>query len=228
MLALAGLFASITFTSLAQSNLVDVIYLKNGSIIRGIVVEQVPGQAIKLQTGDGNLFVFEAEEILKMTREAATTVAPQRLDNQNVQSQLNMASNAENDGKQRDEWGNTYQHNLEVANLKRMQGAIIVGVGGLLFAGGATLVTIGATAKDLNSRDEQGYYFWGGVSGILSLPLLITGAVQLTKSGVYRRRAQNMSGGSARLSPVLIGTQQYSGALVRSGSAVGLTLTYRF
>ena len=49
----------------------DVIYLKNGSIIRGIIVEQIPNESIKIETRDGNLFVYKPEEVSKITKESA-------------------------------------------------------------------------------------------------------------------------------------------------------------
>ena len=62
-----SLFSSI---ALAQNtNLQDVIYLQNGSVIRGTVIEQVPGELIKIETRDGNVFVYKMEEVSKMTRE---------------------------------------------------------------------------------------------------------------------------------------------------------------
>lgn len=53
----------------AQGNMRDVVYLKNGGMVKGIIVEQVPGVSIKLQTSDGSLFVYKFEEIEKMTKE---------------------------------------------------------------------------------------------------------------------------------------------------------------
>lgn len=47
----------------------DVVYLKNGSIIRGVVIEQVPNVSLKIQTVDGNVFVFKMDEVLKITKE---------------------------------------------------------------------------------------------------------------------------------------------------------------
>lgn len=52
-----------------KNNLVDVVYLKNGSILRGIIIEQVPNESIKLQTADGNIFVYQTSEIEKITKE---------------------------------------------------------------------------------------------------------------------------------------------------------------
>jgi hypothetical protein len=62
-------FALICFSSFGQNNMEDVVYLKNGSIIRGIIIEQVPNQNIKIQTKDRNVFVFKYDEIEKMTKE---------------------------------------------------------------------------------------------------------------------------------------------------------------
>ena len=60
----------LTISSLfAQSNLEDVVYLKNGSIIHGTIVEQVPNQSIKIKTKDGNIFAYKLEEVEKMTKE---------------------------------------------------------------------------------------------------------------------------------------------------------------
>lgn len=55
--------------SFSQTNHQDVVYLKNGSIIRGIIVEQVPNQSIKIETADRNVFVFLMEDIEKITKE---------------------------------------------------------------------------------------------------------------------------------------------------------------
>ena len=61
----------------AQRNVLqDVVYLKNGSIIRGLIVEQVPNESIKLQTNDGNIFVYNLDEVQKMTKEAGYAQRP--------------------------------------------------------------------------------------------------------------------------------------------------------
>lgn len=53
----------------AQNNMEDVVYLKNESVIRGIIIEQVPNVSVKIQTKDGSIFVFKYDEILKITKE---------------------------------------------------------------------------------------------------------------------------------------------------------------
>ena len=66
----------------AQNNFEDVVYLKNGSIIRGTIIEQVPNESLKIETADGSIFVFKISEVEKMTKERVdapqqgTTVPP--------------------------------------------------------------------------------------------------------------------------------------------------------
>ena len=54
----------------SQENFQDVVYLKNGSIIHGLIIEQVPNKSIKIQTTDKNIFVYQMDEIEKLTKEA--------------------------------------------------------------------------------------------------------------------------------------------------------------
>lgn len=46
----------------------DIIYLKNGSIIKGVVIEQVINDYIKIESGD-NLFVYKFDEVLRIEKE---------------------------------------------------------------------------------------------------------------------------------------------------------------
>ena len=63
------LFAFITTMAFGQNNYQDVVYLKNGSIIRGVIIEQVPNKSIKIETADRNVFVYQMDEIEKLTKE---------------------------------------------------------------------------------------------------------------------------------------------------------------
>jgi len=62
-------FIAISSMAIAQNNLQDVIYLKNRSIIRGIIIEQVPNTSVKIITADKNVFTFSMNEIEKFTKE---------------------------------------------------------------------------------------------------------------------------------------------------------------
>ena len=65
-------------SAIAQSNYEDVVYLKNGSIIRGIITEQIPNESVKIQTKDKNVFVYKMDEISKITKEEIVKPAPER------------------------------------------------------------------------------------------------------------------------------------------------------
>ncbi|RPI19118.1 MAG: hypothetical protein EHM58_02795 [Ignavibacteriae bacterium] len=47
----------------------DVVYLKDGSIIHGTIIEQVPNVSVKIKTKDGNVFAYKYEDIQKFTKE---------------------------------------------------------------------------------------------------------------------------------------------------------------
>jgi len=56
----------------SQTRLQDVVYLKNGSIIHGTIIEQVLNKSIKIQTKDGNIFVYNFEEVEKITKDTSS------------------------------------------------------------------------------------------------------------------------------------------------------------
>jgi len=72
MKKIAAVLFCILFTSMAlsQQEYEEVVYLKNGSIIKGTIIEQVPDVSIKIQTKDGNIFVYKMEEIDRITKES--------------------------------------------------------------------------------------------------------------------------------------------------------------
>lgn len=63
------LCAFCTINTFAQDNITDVIYLTDGNSIRGIIIEYIPGNIVKLKANDGNVLVYSFEEISKITRE---------------------------------------------------------------------------------------------------------------------------------------------------------------
>jgi hypothetical protein len=77
-------FAVVTFTVTilvvvvlpvsAQQMLEDVIYLKNGDVIRGTLIAQVIGQSITIQTSGGSEFTYTMDQITKIAKEPVTTM----------------------------------------------------------------------------------------------------------------------------------------------------------
>jgi hypothetical protein len=47
----------------------DVVETSDGSVWKGVVVEQVPGQTYKLVTSDGSIHVIKAADVTKMTKQ---------------------------------------------------------------------------------------------------------------------------------------------------------------
>jgi hypothetical protein len=65
-----SLLVSLALLSTASADeWIDVVYLKNGGVVRGVIVEQVPGKSIKIETRDGNVLIFKMEEVDKLVRE---------------------------------------------------------------------------------------------------------------------------------------------------------------
>lgn len=68
LLLLLTLLMGFSIHSIAQ-NYTEAVYLKNGSIIRGLIIEEVPNSSLKIQTSDGNIFSYTMDEIQKITKE---------------------------------------------------------------------------------------------------------------------------------------------------------------
>jgi hypothetical protein len=48
---------------------IDVVYLKNGDVRKGVIVENVPNDYIKIETADGSVFTIKYADIEKMVKE---------------------------------------------------------------------------------------------------------------------------------------------------------------
>ena len=42
----------VMFAQINYANYQDVVYLKNGNVIRGIILEQVPNESLKIETNE--------------------------------------------------------------------------------------------------------------------------------------------------------------------------------
>lgn len=51
----------------------EVVYLKNGKVLRGLIIELVPDESLKIQTVDGSIFAYAMTEVVKITKEAPVT-----------------------------------------------------------------------------------------------------------------------------------------------------------
>ena len=71
VLLLTGL---VTHSPLFAQKIEDVIHLKNGETVRGTIIEQNPGESLKIQTADGSVFEFTIYEIAEISREPVMKV----------------------------------------------------------------------------------------------------------------------------------------------------------
>ena len=56
-------------SALFSKEYIDVVHLKNGSIIKGIIIEQIPNKTIKIETSGGSIFVYQMDEVIKIVKE---------------------------------------------------------------------------------------------------------------------------------------------------------------
>lgn len=63
---------TIYIASFSQSSK-ETVYLKNGSVITGTIIEEIPDSTIKIKTNDNNIFIFKINEIKRITKEEIIT-----------------------------------------------------------------------------------------------------------------------------------------------------------
>ncbi|MDL2323166.1 hypothetical protein LJC52_04175 [Bacteroidales bacterium OttesenSCG-928-A17] len=78
IIVLSCMLVFFTFSAFTQGNMQDVIYLKNGGVIRGIIIEQVPNKSFKIQTADESIFVFSIDEVDKIAKEISKNNVEQK------------------------------------------------------------------------------------------------------------------------------------------------------
>ena len=66
-----GIFlaATVATAPLLAQKMEDVVRLRDGSVIRGTIIEQIPGESLKIQTQNGRVFVYTEGEIAELSRE---------------------------------------------------------------------------------------------------------------------------------------------------------------
>lgn len=77
-LTLYFLFIAIISQAHGSDSTEDVVYLKDGSVVRGQIVEQVPGDYVRMQTIGGSVFVFEVSEIANIKKEPQMPIAKKK------------------------------------------------------------------------------------------------------------------------------------------------------
>lgn len=63
------LLVAFSIEVMAQSVTRDVVTLKNGSVVKGSIIEMKPNESVKVSTSDGSIFVYNMSEIEQITKE---------------------------------------------------------------------------------------------------------------------------------------------------------------
>ena len=72
MRSTVGIVAAVLFLAsccVAQESDTDVVYLKNGGVMHGVIIEMIPNKSVKLRSNDGNVYVFTMDEIERIAKE---------------------------------------------------------------------------------------------------------------------------------------------------------------
>ncbi|MDB5228662.1 MAG: hypothetical protein JWN78_2855 [Bacteroidota bacterium] len=152
------LFTILCISAYSQKNLEEVVYLKNGSIIRGTIIEQIPNETLKIQTRDGSVFVYKFDEIIKITKEPPVKSATGDVQNVLLQDKMKRA---------------------------KTTGIALIATAGALIVAGGTSFGIGRR-KEVSSFGDGGSLRGPAVvSGIAlmsaSVAFLIAGPIELAK-----------------------------------------------
>ncbi len=140
----------IATSAFAQTQtMVDVVYCKNGSVIKGTIIEQTPNQSLKIQTLDGNVFVYAMEDVEKITKE-------QRIEQTTTQT------NVQNETSTLGNYDICFKAEQDAGMFYKNKGAYRGGIWAttLLFTPLGLIPTIAAVASDLspaqlNMHDTQ-------------------------------------------------------------------------
>lgn len=108
-----------------SGDLQDVVYLKNGSIIRGTLLSSNASEFVKIETLGGNIFVFTQQEIKQITQEETVSVRPVRAPKKNGYSNTTEFGFLVGQGT----WNTEAAFNLSVINGYRLNQYVTVGVG---------------------------------------------------------------------------------------------------
>lgn len=155
---------AITFFALASyaqsSNYEDVVYLKNGSIYRGMIIEQVPNKSLKIQSQDRNVFAVDLSDVEKITKEEKPNNFYRNRHFENRMDEKPQLDDAKSERKRKPtKLGGFYLNwGLGVAGTSQNQGAAFeMGLGGKIFS---------PKVKETNKKVSVGADVFGFIGGI--------------------------------------------------------------
>ena len=148
----------------------DIVYLKNGSVIKGMILEMIPEKTIKIQTADGNIFVYNMSEVEKVGKEAAAAPAP-----------------ATETNPPAERTGNEGQRNYESQRGMQGQNSTGEGAGPMFSIYGGVSLPMGDFAKKLDDPDNTGSFGGAKTGWSAGIQFVTGGSVGLIIDGNYNQ-----------------------------------------
>ncbi|MBA3899832.1 MAG: hypothetical protein H0X62_06420 [Bacteroidetes bacterium] len=152
-------------TTLAQTSQQDVLYLKNGSIIRGNITEVIPSQSVKIEVMGNNVFVYSMDDVEKMAKENVANT--DKIDNR-IQSKVyyNVITPGLLIGE--NSHGLQIDPSLQIINGYRFSRLLSLGLGiGIEGISGYTILPIFLESRGfLFDKPSTPFYFVGAGYGI--------------------------------------------------------------
>ena len=142
----------------AQVNYEEVLHLKNGSIIRGVIIEQIPNQQVKIKTRDGSVFVYPYSDIEKISKE-----------------EVKINSNPNYSSKQ----------SIDQYKKYKTKGFSSTIIGVTFFSVGLPLMI---KRNDFSGGIPIGRFIPGVILTATSIPLMIIGPINISKYTTYRKK----------------------------------------
>ena len=69
VLLIAFAISCVAVTKVSAGQMEDVVYLENGGIVRGTILEQIPDKSLKIKRRDGKEFKYRMRDIVRIARE---------------------------------------------------------------------------------------------------------------------------------------------------------------
>ena len=173
----------------AQSSLQDVVSLKNGSVIRGEIVEMVSGETVKIITADGSVFVYPFADVEKFSKEEQISST----------QMLNSAYDVE----KKSPWMSGFL-SLCVPGLGQFYNGdmkdgwndLATSFGGYLgMSLGAYMVSWGATAEQVHGEPNYGLVLTGAVIMYTGLGVIIVNSIHSMRNAVKSSKRINAENG---------------------------------
>ena len=198
-------------TKVSARQMEDVVYLENGGIVRGTILEQIPDKSLKIKRRDGKEFKYRMRDVVRISRESVLG-SRTFIQKKNPMVALGLSFPIVGSGQ---------FYNGEYTKGAVQMGAAIVGLGLILGAGGDN---VDSPEGNLDADDDD----WRSIPGYV---LFVGGAVwSLIDAPMSANRINRQNQGVSYGHMIeLVGNRATVGIdPVRSRKGLGTVLTLRY